>query len=565
MKTLLKNGQVINVFTGECEKANVLIDGRIIAGVGQYEDQDANLVLDITGKYICPGFIDGHIHIESTMLTPTEFARTAIVHGTTAVVADPHEITNVSGADGIRYMLAASEGIPLSVYCALPSCVPATEFDEPGAALDAEDMKDFLYHSRIIALGEVMNYPGVIHRDEDLMRKITYANNAGLPINGHAPLLSGKDLDRYISSGIYDDHECSSFDEAKERIRKGQWVMIRQGTAARNLQELLPLFEEPWASRCLLVTDDKHPKDLLENGHIDDIIRQAVELGKDPITAIRMATIQAAQRFGLQRIGAIAPGYDADFMILDDLQSVSVRDVYRHGQLVVQNGCATHFPAPPVDEHLLKAVSDSFQIAKLHPTDFILPFSGTHNCHVIGRLERQLLTDDRILPVDFDLQNGVDLDRDILKIAVCERHHNTGHKGIGYIQGIGLKYGAIASSVSHDSHNLIIIGTNEADMAYAGNRIRSLGGGCVVVKDGAVIAEMPLPIGGLMTDLPAASASAQNEAVRESVYALGVPASYEPFMTMAFISLPVIPHIKMTTHGLVDVDRQSLISMLTDN
>lgn len=562
MKTLLKNGTVVNVFTGECRVEDVLLDDDIIAGIGTYTDLDADLVRDISGKYVCPGFIDGHIHLESTMLTPAEFARVAVRHGTTAVVADPHEIANVAGCSGIRYMLSASEDIPLTVYFALPSCVPATKFDETGAALHAEDLRNLYHHPRVIALGEVMNYPGVIGRDEQLMTKISDAQKAGVTVNGHAPLLSGKDLDQYIRAGVYDDHECSSFEEAQERIRKGQRVMIRQGTAAKNLQELLPLFDEPWASGCLLVTDDKHPKDLLEHGHIDDIIRQAVKAGKSPVNAIKMATIQAAKHFRLHHVGAIAPGYVANLLILDDLDTVSVCDVYHSGKLVVENGNALPFPASTVDSALQYAIEQSFQLSELRADDFLLHYEGTQNCHVIGRLERQLLTEKRILPIHFDVQNGIDLSRDIVKLAVCERHKHTDHKGIGFIQGIGLQTGAIASSVSHDSHNLIIIGTNEDDMAFAGNRIREMGGGSVVVNERKVVAEMPLPIAGLMTPQTAEVAAMQNEAVRESVYALGVPTTYEPFMTMAFVSLPVIPHIKMTTLGLVDVDRQELLPLI---
>lgn len=564
MKTLLKNANIIDVFTGECRRDHVLLEDDRIAGVGSYPDGEADIVRDLDGRYVCPGFIDGHIHLESTMLTPAEFARVAVAHGTTAVVADPHEIANVAGTSGIRYMLSASENLPLTVYFALPSCVPATGFDETGAVLQAADLRSLYAHPRVVALGEVMNYPGVIARTEQVMAKISDANRAGVTINGHAPLLSGKDLDRYISAGIYDDHECSSFEEAKERIRKGQRIMIRQGTAARNLQELLPLFEQPWASRCLLVTDDKHPKDLLDHGHIDDIIRQAVMAGKNPITAIQMATIHAAECFGLRRVGAIVPGYTADILVLEDLNTIRVQDVYTRGTLVVENGRMLPFSAPTVDSALKYAIEQSFQLPELCADDFRMEHTGTHSCHVIGRLDRQLLTEDRILPIDFDAKNGIDLSRDIVKLAVCERHKGTNHKGVGFIQGVGLRSGAIASSVSHDSHNLIIIGTNEADMACAGNRIRAMGGGSVVVEDGRILAEMPLPIAGLMTYEDAETASAQNEAVRQSVYTLGVPTNYEPFMTMAFVSLPVIPHIKMTTLGLVDVDHQTLLPLIAE-
>lgn len=564
MKTLLKNGTVINVFTGETEKSNVLIENDKIIGVGDYSDADADCVEDVSGKYVCPGFIDGHIHIESSMLLPAEFARVAAVHGTTAVVADPHEIANVCGSEGIQFMLDASENLPLTVYVMVPSCVPATRFDESGACLEAEDIEPFYAHPRVLGLAEMMDYFSVIHQDESVMKKIAGARKHGLTINGHAPLLSGKDLDKYIAAGIRDDHECSSAQEAIERIRKGQRVMIRQGTAARNLEGLLPLFEEPFAHRCLLVTDDKHPADLIAHGHIDSIIKSAAEHGKSAITGIRMATILAAENFGLKEVGAVAPGYQADILVLDDLDSVSVKDVYCKGKKVVSDGEGISFENPTVDKEMKEHICHSFHLDPLNEKDFHIEQTGTAKCRVIGLIKNQLLTEEKIEEIDFAKNNGIDIDRDILKLAVVERHSATGHIGLGFIQGIGLQKGAIAASVSHDSHNLIVIGTNEKDMAFAANRIRELGGGMIVVNEEAVIAQMPLPYAGLMTDVSAQEAAEQNEAVRSSVYCLGVPEDIEPFMTMAFVSLSVIPHIKMTTKGLIDVDRQELVPLIAE-
>lgn len=564
MKTLLKNGTVINVFTGETEKSNVLIENDKIIGVGDYSDADADCVEDVSGKYVCPGFIDGHIHIESSMLLPAEFARVAAVHGTTAVVADPHEIANVCGSEGIQFMLDASENLPLTVYVMVPSCVPATRFDESGACLEAEDIEPFYAHPRVLGLAEMMDYFSVIHQDESVMKKIAGARKHGLIINGHAPLLSGKDLDKYIAAGIRDDHECSSAQEAIERIRKGQRVMIRQGTAARNLEGLLPLFEEPFAHRCLLVTDDKHPADLIAHGHIDSIIKSAAEHGKSAITGIRMATIWAAENFGLKEVGAVAPGYQADILVLDDLDSVSVKDVYCKGKKVVSDGEGISFENPTVDKEMKEHICHSFHLDPLNEKDFHIEQTGTAKCRVIGLIKNQLLTEEKIEEIDFAKNNGIDIDRDILKLAVVERHSATGHIGLGFIQGIGLQKGAIAASVSHDSHNLIVIGTNEKDMAFAANRIRELGGGMIVVNEEAVIAQMPLPYAGLMTDVSAQEAAEQNEAVRSSVYCLGVPEDIEPFMTMAFVSLSVIPHIKMTTKGLIDVDRQELVPLIAE-
>lgn len=564
MRRLLKNGTVINVFTGELEKSNVLIEDDRIIGVGEYGEADADESMDAAGMYICPGFIDGHIHIESTMLLPVEFARAAVPHGTTAVVADPHEIANVCGKAGIRYMLERSEQLPMTVYVMIPSCVPATEFDESGARLEADDIVEFYGHPRVLGLGEMMNYPGVLAGNPGVMDKIHKTLERGLLVNGHAPLLSGKALDAYIAAGISDDHECSSAEEAIERIRKGQRVMIRQGTAARNLEALLPLFDEPYASRCLLVTDDKHPADLLKHGHIDDIIRSAARQGKSAVTGIRMATLWAAEYFGLRHVGAVAPGYKADLVLLTDLEQVKVHSVYKDGVLVAEKGQCLPFAEAEGRQEEEEQIRHSFCMKTMRPEDFQLDIHGKHRCRVIRLVKGELLTEEMHTEVDFDKDNGIDLGRDILKIAVVERHHGTGHVGMGLISGIGLKKGAIASSVSHDAHNLIIVGTNEEDMAIAANRLCELGGGILTVAEGEIIAEMPLPYAGLMTGADAQTAARQNDAVRESVHSLGVPQETEPFMTTAFISLTVIPHIKITTLGLVDVDRQEQVPLVED-
>ncbi|MCI6854182.1 MAG: adenine deaminase [Firmicutes bacterium] len=563
MKLLLKNAQIVNVFTDRLEEANILIDGEKIIGVGQYKDEDADTVRDLSGKIICPGFIDGHIHIESTMLTPPELARVCLPCGTTAIVADPHEIANVCGLSGIVYMLDSSEDLPLSVYIMLPSCVPSTPFDETGAVLEAEELHVLYSHPRVLGLGEMMNYPGVLADDTKVMQKISEAQTLGKLVNGHAPLLSGRGLDKYISAGISDDHECSTAEEAMERIAKGQHVMIRQGTAAQNLDALLPLFDEPWSRRCMLVTDDRHPADLMKEGHIDNIIRSAVKAGKSPLTAIRMATLQAAEYFGIRNMGAVAPGYIADILVLDNLETVKVRDVYCRGQLAVSNGKVIDLKKAEIRSDIRKTVRNSFYLDELSASDFHIKPEG-RRCRVIKIRPSQLLTDEWITEIDFSRENGIDVERDILKLAVIERHLNTGHKGLGFISGIGLKKGAIASSVAHDAHNLIVIGTNDKDMAIAANRIRSLGGGNAVVADGELIAEMPLPEAGLMSDLSAAETAAQNEAVRLAVHALGASDEIEPFMNMAFLSLPVIPYIKMTTLGLVDVDGQKLVPLFAD-
>ncbi len=562
MKKLLYGGTVINVFTDETEKANVLIEDGKIIGVGQYTSDDADLVEDVSGKYICPGFIDGHIHIESTMLTPTELAKLCLPHGTTAIVADPHEIANVCGVKGIEYMLEASSGIPMNVYFTLPSCVPATGFDESGADLYAEDIKPLYEKDRVVGLAEMMNYPGVIFDDKSVWAKINDAVKQGKTVDGHAPFLSGKELDKYVSAGISSDHECSDINEALEKIRKGQKIMIRQGTAARNLVDLLPLFEEPYNRRCLLVTDDRHPADLMNEGHIDNIIRLAVKNGKSPITAIRMASLQAAEHFGIRYVGAVAPGYRADLLVLNDLDTIDIEDVYSCGEKVVSQKETVQFSAPEIDKELQETVLNSFHVKELTIEDFHVEEKGK-NCRVIEVIPGQLITKEKIAEINWNENNGIDTQRDILKLAVIERHKNTGHIGLGFINGIGMKSGAMASSVSHDSHNIIVIGTNDNDMTIAANYIRQFGGN-VVVEDGRIIAQMSLPIAGLMTDLSGEEIAKANENVRKAVYDFGVPEEIEPFMNMAFVSLSVIPSIKMTTQGLVDVDKQERISLYCD-
>lgn len=552
MKTLFVGGKVLNVFTDTFEDKNVLAENGKIIGVGDYDPSEADEVIDVSGKWLAPGFVDGHIHIESTMLTPAELAGLCVAHGTTAIVADPHEIANVCGVDGIRYMLKMSEGLPMEVFVMLPSCVPATPFDEAGAVLKAEDLEPLYSEERVLGLAEMMNYPGIIYNDPDTIEKVNRARALGKVINGHAPLLGGKDLDKYISAGISDDHECSSADEGKERIEKGQWIMIRQGTAAHNLEGLLPLFEDPYNRRCLLVTDDKHPADLLSGGHIDNIIRLAIGLGQKPEVAIRMATIQAAQCFRLPWVGALAPGYQADIVVIDDLKGFTVSDVYAKGKMVSKNGKALDFAVPRADKELEDKVRNTFRTGDLSADSFHIEPKGD-KCRVISIIPGQLITEEKIYDMNWDENNGISIEKDLLKLAVVERHHKTGHIGLGFIHGIGLKKGAIASTVSHDSHNLIIVGTSDEEMYAAAMAVKEMGGGSVVVCDGQVLAKMPLPIAGLMTDLKAEEIAADNEALRTAVHKIGANDSVEPFMMTAFVSLPVIPALKMSTQGLVDV------------
>ena len=564
MKTLLKNAKVVNVFTEKIEETNVLIEKDKIIGVGDYYDEsDADVCEDLTGKYICPGFIDGHIHIESTMMVPYSLAQSVLVHGTTAVVTDPHEIANVCGVDGIRYMLEMSENLPLHVFIMIPSCVPATCFDEAGASLNAEDI-EFLYkEKRVLGLAEMMNYPGVICNDAPTMDKINACVKKGKPVDGHAPLLSGKDLDKYISAGINSDHECSTADEAIEKLSKGQWIMIRQGSAAKNLEKLLPLFEFPYYLRSILATDDRNPADIISEGHIDNIVRLAIKSGKDPVRAIKMASFNPAQYFGIDRVGAVSCGYKADLLILNDLENIDIKDVYSNGVKVVDNGNLLDFEIPSAEDLITGSVMNSFHMPDLKVEDFYIEPKG-NRCRVIEVIPGEILTNELIEELDFTKDNGIDIERDIIKIAVIERHKNTGHKGVGYIKGIGIKNGALAGSVSHDSHNLIVIGSSDENMCVAANHIKKIGGGLCVVKDGKVIAEVRLPVAGLMSTESAVNIAKANERLRESAKELSVNENIEPFMNMAFVSLPVIPVLKMTTQGLVNVTEFKRVDLFAD-
>lgn len=554
MKTLLKNAKVVNVFTEKIDFTNVLIEDDRIVGIGDYyKDEDADATEDLEGRYLCPGFIDGHIHIESTMMVPPSLAEAVLPHGTTAVVTDPHEIANVCGVDGIKYMLEMSENIPLRVFVMIPSCVPATCFDEAGAILNAEDIEDLYKEERILGLAEMMNYPGVIYNDAPTMDKINACVEKGKPVDGHAPLLSGKDLDKYISAGINSDHECSDATEAMEKLSKGQWIMIREGSAAKNLEKLLPLFESPYYQRCILATDDRNPADIIAEGHIDNIVRLAIKAGKDPIRAIKMATLNPTLCFGIKRMGAIACGYKANLLVLDNLENIDIKDVYSNGVKVVKDKEISGFSIPKAEDIITGSVLNSFHMPDLKNDDFYIEPKGT-KCRVIEVIPGEILTNECILDIDFSKNNGIDIEKDILKLAVIERHKNTGHKGVGFIKGIGIKNGALAGSVSHDSHNLIVIGTSEEDMVIAANHIKKIGGGLCVVSEGKVLSELRLPVAGLMSTNSAAEIAKANVELRESAERIGINEGIEPFMNMAFVSLPVIPVLKMTTQGLVNVN-----------
>ena len=541
---LLKNCRLVNVLTGEAYNSSVAIDQGFIAGFG--DDYQANETIDLKGLYLAPGFIDGHIHIESSFLSPAEFSRTVLPHGTTSVVCDPHEIANVTGLDGIKYFLEANTLI--NIFVMLPSCVPATHLETSGACLNAKDLLKLSRHPYVLGLAEMMNYPGVLFGNKDVLDKL----EAFPLIDGHAPMLKGKDLYAYIAAGISSDHECTGVEEAKEKLRSGMHLMIREGTAAKNLSALIKAITPQNSRRCLLVSDDRHPNELIQYGHLDYTLRKAVKLGLSPITAIQMVTINPAEYFGLKRIGAIIPGYHADLVAFDNLREFNVKYVFKKGKEI-----------PPKNKSRATDYTDSkiLNLPPLKENDFEIKPQSQSDIKVIEIIPHQIITKKLITtPL---IQDGLivsNIKSDILKIAVINRHSSKKSIGLGFVKGFGLKKGAIASTVAHDSHNLIIIGTNDSDMLFAANTIRKIKGGQAVVTDGKVKAQMPLPIGGIMSDKPAKVIARNITKLNQAAYGLGCTIK-EPFMTMSFLALPVIPELKITDKGLVDVGKFCLVPL----
>ena len=557
---VLKNAQIVNVFTQSVETGDIAIEGGYIVGIGNYEGITEK---DLGGAYVCPGFLDGHIHIESSMTSPGEFERAVVPHGTIAVITDPHEIANVAGTAGIRFMMQSAQKLDLDVYFMLPSCVPATDLDESGAELLARDLEPFYADEKVLGLAEMMNAFGVTHGDKGCFEKLVQARSLKKAIDGHAPALSGKELNAYVTAGIRSDHECSDFEEAKEKFARGQWIMIRQGTAAKNLKGLIGMFEDPYYQRCLLVTDDKHPGDLIRIGHIDAIIREAVSMGADPIRAIRMGTLNAAAYFGLHDMGAVAPGYKADLAVFDDLRTLNVKQVYKGGKLVAEDGKMLHQKEKITDwsDEIKERVFHSFHRDPITVEELQLKkTTGTHQ-RVIDMVAHELITRERIeewkeLP---GMAPGVDISRDIVKLAAIERHKNTGHVGLGFLGKYGLKRGAVATSIGHDSHNLVIAGVTDEDMVLAGNRVIENGGGLAIALAGKVLADLPLPIGGLMADEPVEVVDEKLEHMKKLSVELGISEDIDAFMTLAFISLPVIPKLRLNTYGVVDVEKHQVV------
>jgi adenine deaminase len=552
---LLKNAKIVNVSSGEIHEGHVAIARSWIVGIGDYQTRQE---IDLAGHYLCPGFIDAHVHIESSLVSVPQFSRAVLPRGTTSVVADPHEIANVLGLDGIRYMLESSKYNPVSVYFTLSSCVPSTELETSGSRLRAFDLFPYFTEKWVVGLAEMMNYPGVLSRDLDVLDKLKVAQRHGKRIDGHAPGLTGHDLAAYIAAGVSSDHECTTLEEAHEKLRMGMYIMLREASTAHNLLDLLPLVTPANSRHCMFVTDDRHPADLLDKGHMDYLVRTAIHAGLDPVTAIQMVTINPAEYYGLNDKGAIVPGYRADLLVFDNLEDLRIEKVFRGGQLVAENGHLLSTVAPPRQVSIRSSVNLNWKGINLE-----VAAEGTR-LRVIELVPDQVITRQRV--EEATVNKGLvvaDVDRDLLKLAVIERHLASGRCAVGFVRGFGLKRGALASSVAHDSHNIIVVGTNEWDMLAAAQEIETMRGGLVAVDRGQVKARLALPIAGLMSDQPIEVVRSQMDDLLAATRDMGSPLP-NPFMTLSFLSLPVIPELKLTDRGLVDVNQFQFVSLFAD-
>lgn len=552
---VLRGGRLLNVYSGELYEADVAIAREHVVGIGPgYEGKEE---ISVKGLILLPGFIDGHLHIESSMVEVPQFARAVVPLGTTSVVTDPHEIANVMGIEGLRYMMESSKYNPLNVFFMLSSCVPSTELESAGSVLRAFDLFPFLQEKWVLGLAEVMNYPGVLNLDEDLLDKIKIAQEKR--VDGHAPGLSGKDLNAYIAAGVASDHECTTREEAEEKLRAGMHIMIREGSAAKNLVDLLPLVNERNSRRFFFVTDDRNPHDLLEEGHINHVVRLAIGQGLDPVVAVQMATVNCAEYFGLRKLGAIAPGRYADIVAIDNFDNFNVRLVFKNGQLVAEDGESIweYPPRPPAN------LRGSMNLKWLEGDEFRIPADG-RRCRAIEIVPDQIVTRERIVEAPIDDGEVIsDPGRDLLRLYVFERHRASGNIGKGLVKGLGLRKGALASSVAHDSHNVIAVGVDDRDLFRAVVTINKMGGGLVVVADGQVVEQLELPIAGLMSKLTVREVSERLRRLNQAARSLGVGLK-DPFMTLSFLALPVIPELKLTDLGLVDVRRFEVVNLFVD-
>lgn len=549
---VLKNAEVFHAFTGEFIKCDIAITDGYVAGLGTYKGERE---IDLSGRYVTPGFLDGHVHIESSMMSPREFSRAVIPTGTTTVVADPHEIANVAGVAGIQYMLDATENLPMNVYVMLPSCVPATPLEDSGAKLEAADLKPFLSHPRVLGLAELMNVPGVLNGDDMVYAKLQLAEH--YLVDGHAPGLTGHPLMGYAAAGIHTDHECATKEQAMERLRAGMYVLIREGTAVKNLRALLPIVNADTSSFCCFAADDKIPAELLTEGYINDMVRIAIKEGIPVATALQMATINTARCFGLRDVGAIAPHYKADILVFDDLDSWKPSMVFKDGELAAEHGVMLLDP-PDVSA---EKIEHSMHLAPLQMEQLRMPLPGGE-ANVIGLIPYQILTKKFRLKVKTVKGEAVsDPENQILKLAVFERHHASGQTGLGLVKGFGLQRGALASTIAHDSHNLIVIGASDDDMMLAARELERIGGGIAIAVDGEIAGSLALPIAGLMSKEGAETVAQEVGNLIAKAHALGVCEYYAPFLTLAFLSLPVIPELKLTDRGLVDVNAFQFVSL----
>ena len=541
---VIKNAKVINVFTEEIYDADIAIVEDKIVGVGN--DYNGEKEIDIKGAYVSPSFIDGHVHLESSMLLPSEFAQIVVPSGTTTVIADPHEIANVMGLQGISFMREATKNLPMDVYMMLPSCVPATNLETSGVELNSYDLALLIDAPWVLGIAEMMNFPSVIENDRNVLSKVKLGLEKDKKVDGHSPNLSGKELCAYVSAGVCSDHECTTPEEAVEKLRLGMNIMIREGTAAKDLEALIPLMKKYSTRKCMFVTDDRHPQDLF--GHIASMVKIAVEKGIEPIKAIQMASLNTAEYFKLSNLGAIAPGYKADLIVLDNLKEFNPSMVFKNGKLVAESGKLTvdlnNLTPPPL--------RGSVNIKYLYKDDLKIP-AQSDKIKVINVLENQLITKKSVENAKIEEGFAVsDVENDILKIAVIERHRASGNIGLGFVKGFGLKSGAIASTVAHDSHNMIIIGTNDDDMYRAAVEIVKSQGGKVVIENGKTLAKLELPIAGLISDKSSEEVISQLQVLNEAVKRIHCKIK-DPFMSMAFLSLPVIPELKISDKGLIDV------------
>ncbi len=553
---VIKNGQVVNVFTREIIKEDIAIVDGYIVGTGEFEGYET---VDASGQFVVPGFIDGHVHIESAMVTPSEFSNVVLPHGVTTIVADPHEIANVSGTDGIDFMLEASEGIPLEVLLMLPSCVPATPFENSGATLEHSDLEPYYTHPRVIGLGEVMDYPSVLLKDDKMLDKIMDASVKEKHVDGHASAIDADGINVYMAAGIQTDHECVTAEEALVRLRKGMYVMLREGSAAKDLVTLLKAVTEHNARRCLFVTDDKHLDEIIDEGSIDFNVKTAIREGVDPLLAIQMATLNAAECFGLKTKGAIAPGFEADFILLKDLETVDIGQVYKGGKLVAKNGEVIQLAGsitPP------SVITNSVHISPVSIEDLKIMMTEGNMANIIEIRPKMIVT--RHIIEEVDVRDGHFLPsvaKDQLKIAVIERHYQTGNIGLGIIKGLGIKNGAIASTVAHDSHNIVAAGTNDEDLLKAIHLTADMRGGLVVVEKGKLLASLPLPVAGLMSNMETKVVNERIHDLNSALAKVGCSMEFNPFITLAFLALPVIPELKLTDTGLFDVKNSQYLDI----